>query len=73
LHTRKEYISNESADGHGYLDLWKANLKQLLHAGIQRENIEMAMRCTCHNPDLFFSYRHQGGNTGRFSIGITSC
>ncbi len=73
LHTRKEYISNESADGRGYLDLWKANLKQLLHAGIQRENIEMAMRCTCHNPDLFFSYRHQGGNTGRFSVGITIC
>ncbi|MBE9542436.1 MAG: laccase domain-containing protein, partial [Proteobacteria bacterium] len=31
----------------------------------------MAMSCTCHNPDLFFSYRHQKGDTGRFGVGIT--
>jgi len=37
-----------------YFDLWKANLDQLLHTGIERKNIEMAMRCTCHNSDLFF-------------------
>jgi len=73
FHTRKEYISNESADGHGYLDLWRANLKHLLRAGIQRKNIEMAKICTCHNPDLFFSYRHQRGDTGRFGVGIVIC
>ncbi len=69
--TRRGYIANESTDGGGYFDLWKANLKQLLHAGIQRRNIEVAKICTCHNPDLFFSYRHQRGNTGRFGVGIT--
>jgi len=73
FHTRNEYILNESKSGEGYFDLWKANLDQLLHAGIERKNIEMGMMCTCHNPDLFFSYRHQKGATGRFCAGITIC
>ena len=73
FHTKKEYILNESKDGEGYFDLWKANLKQLLHSGIDRENIEMAMICTCHNSNLFFSYRHQKGDTGRFGAGIALC
>ena len=73
FHTKKEYILNESKDGKGYFDLWEANLRQLLHAGIERNNIEMAMKCTCHNPDLLFSYRHQKGDTGRFGAGITVC
>jgi YfiH family protein len=71
FHTKKEYILNESKSGEGYFDLWKANLTQLLHAGIERKNIEMAMSCTCHTSDLFFSYRHQKGSTGRFCAGIT--
>jgi YfiH family protein len=73
LHTKKEYILNESKDGEGYFDLWEANLRQLLHAGIERKNIEMAMECTCHNPDLLFSYRHKKGNTGRFGVCIAIC
>ncbi|MBW1692484.1 MAG: polyphenol oxidase family protein, partial [Deltaproteobacteria bacterium] len=71
--TKKGYIINEAKDGKGYFDLWKANLEQLLHVGIDRKNIEMAMRCTSHNPDLFFSYRHQKGDTGRFAAGIMLC
>jgi YfiH family protein len=67
---RNDFIVDESKSGKGYLDLWKANLERLLHAGIERNNIEIAMRCTCHEPDLFFSYRNQGGNTGRFASGI---
>lgn len=73
FHTTKEYIVNESKDGKGYFDLWKANLKQLLHAGVEGNNIEMAQRCTCHNPELFFSHRHQKGDTGRFGAGIAIC
>jgi len=71
FHTKKEYILNESKSGEGYFDLWKANLDQLLHAGIERKNIEMARVCTRENADLFFSYRHQQGDTGRFGAGIT--
>ena len=73
FHTKREYIVKESRDGHAYFDLRKANLKQLLHAGIRRSNIEMAKLCTCHNTDLFFSYRHQRGDTGRFGAGIALC
>ena len=69
--TAKEIIVNNSDDGTGYFDLWKANVDQLLHSGIQRSNIELARICTRDNPDLFFSYRHQQGDTGRFGVGIT--
>lgn len=65
-----DYIVNESKGGEGYFDLWKANLEGLLDVGIDRNNIELALRCTCHEPDLFFSYRQRKGNTGRFAAGI---
>jgi YfiH family protein len=64
------YILNESKDGTGYLDLWRTNLEGLLHAGILRKNIEIAGMCTSHEHDLFFSYRNQMGDTGRFAAGI---
>ena len=67
----KEIIVNKSDDGTGYLDLWRANFDQLLCAGIEKRNIELAKICTRDNPDLFFSYRHQQGVTGRFGAGIT--
>ena len=67
---QKGCIVNRSEDGSGYLDLWEANLRQLVTAGVEREHIEMARQCTCHHPDLFFSYRYQKGDTGRFSAGI---
>ncbi|HUT72122.1 MAG TPA: peptidoglycan editing factor PgeF [Desulfatiglandales bacterium] len=68
--SHQEYIRHESRDGKGHLDLWKANRDQLVQAGIRRENIETANQCTCHNADIFFSYRQQHGETGRFGAGI---
>ncbi|MBW1859979.1 MAG: peptidoglycan editing factor PgeF [Deltaproteobacteria bacterium] len=68
--TKQHLVINRSADGKGYLDLWEANLKQLLDAGIPEENIETARTCTCHHPNVFFSYRHEKGKTGRFGAGI---
>ena len=65
-----EFIVDESNGGEGSFDLWKANLEGLLHEGIERKNIEIAGMCTCHEPDLFFSYRSQRGDTGRFAAGI---
>jgi hypothetical protein len=70
LGTTQHIIRNRSAAGKGYLDLWKANLEQLLAAGIPEENIEMAETCTCHERDVFFSYRGEKGKTGRFGAGI---
>jgi YfiH family protein len=69
--TTKEIIVNKSDDGTGYVDLWLANLKQLLHSGIERNNIELVEVCTRDNSDRFFSYRQQNGDTGRFGAGIT--
>jgi YfiH family protein len=70
LSSCQEYIHHESKDGNGYLDLQKANRDQLVRAGIRRENIETANQCTCHNAHIFYSYRHQHGETGRFGAGI---
>jgi YfiH family protein len=70
LGTKKDYVRNESSHTKGYLDLWTANLKQLVQAGISEKNIEIAQICTHDHPSLFFSYRHEKGKTGRFGAGI---
>lgn len=57
-------IFRENADGLR-LDLRAANLSQLLGAGLKSYHIEIIAPCTsCHN-DLFYSYRKEGGRTGR--------
>jgi YfiH family protein len=67
--TKDGFIQNES-EGRGYLDLWTANLKQLVRAGLAEENVEVGNVCTCHNSNVFFSHRCEGGKTGRFGAGI---
>ena len=67
---KKDYVTNESPDGKGYLDLWEANKKQLLQKGILEKNIEIAKICTYCNSNLFFSRRYQKEETGRFGTGI---
>ena len=47
------------------LDLAAANREQLLLAGLPEENIETAVQCVCCQSDWFFSYRRDGGETGR--------
>ena len=69
LGTEHGYIQRKS-DGRGYLDLWAANDVQLLRAGLAKDHIEIARICTYCHGDLFFSYRHDKGNTGRFAAGI---
>ena len=64
------YINNESPDGKGYFNLWEANKRQIIEAGIPGQNIEVAEICTYCNAHLFFSERHQRGRTGRFGAGI---
>lgn len=55
------------------LDLRKANRAQLLDAGLQAQNISVSDLCTACRRDLLFSYRKEGGTTGRLMsvIGIT--
>lgn len=53
--------------GKWQLDLWEANRRVLLEAGLVPENIFTAGVCTCCRQDLFFSYRGSGGRTGRMA------
>jgi YfiH family protein len=48
-----------------HLDLKKANRAQLLAAGIRPQNIFVSDLCTACHPDLLFSYRKQGPQSGR--------
>jgi YfiH family protein len=47
------------------LDLKKANRAQLLAAGLRPQNIFVSDLCTACRPDLLFSYRKQGPQSGR--------
>jgi YfiH family protein len=55
-----------------HLDLAKANVAQLLEAGLAAENIWAEAPCTHCRPDLFFSHRRDGSRSGRMMavIGI---
>jgi YfiH family protein len=47
------------------LDLKKANRAQLLSAGLRPQNISVSDLCTACRPDLLFSHRKQGPQSGR--------
>lgn len=47
------------------LDLRKANRSQLLSAGLRPQNIHTIDLCTACHPDLLFSYRKRGPQSGR--------
>ncbi|WP_034541692.1 peptidoglycan editing factor PgeF [Carboxydothermus ferrireducens] len=57
-------------EGKYFLNLWEINSEILIKAGIQQQKIEILNLCTSCNPDLFFSYRRDGGVTGRMAAGI---
>ena len=47
------------------LDLFEANRRQLLSAGLAPESIRLAGGCTACQPNLFFSHRASQGRAGR--------
>lgn len=65
-----ELLTINPSDGSILLDLWKANERQLLEAGVRADRIETARICTRCRMDLFYSARGSGGTTGRFGTGI---
>ncbi len=58
------------AEGAPHLDLWAANRLQLETAGLPKEHVDTAGVCTVDNRQLFFSYRADGGRTGRIGAVI---
>ncbi|OEF96064.1 peptidoglycan editing factor PgeF [Desulfuribacillus alkaliarsenatis] len=55
------------SEGKYLLDLRKANEILLLKRGILSKHILHMNQCTSCNPDLFFSYRYNQGDTGRMA------
>jgi YfiH family protein len=60
----------ERRNGRARLDLWRANRRQLIEAGVRSAHLEAAGRCTSCQTDLFYSHRAEGGRTGRFGAVI---
>jgi YfiH family protein len=50
-----------------FLDLWAANIDQLIGAGIDAGDISLCGLSTVSRPDVFDSYRVDGENAGRMS------
>lgn len=69
MNGRDGYLSRDPVSGKPFLDLWALNMQQLVDAGVEPDNIEVANMCT-HDDPRFFSYRRSGGVTGRFGAGI---
>ena len=53
-----------------YIDLKGIVKRQLLDAGLDEESIEVTDHCTYHEPELFCSYRREGGTYMRMGAGL---
>jgi polyphenol oxidase len=53
-----------------HLHLARSNRDQLLHAGLQADNVHVADLCTRSYPDVFHSYRAAGASAGRMAAVI---
>lgn len=62
-----EELAVPKEKGHWDLDLWAANRRVFLDAGVPAEQIEVSKLCTSCRTDLFFSYRAEQGRTGRMA------
>lgn len=63
-------IFSRSPEEKTAVDLWAANRLQLEEAGLLPEHIDSAGVCTKCNAGIFYSYREEMGNTGRFAAWI---
>ncbi|WDH81517.1 peptidoglycan editing factor PgeF [Paenibacillus urinalis] len=57
-------------EGKSMLDLKEVNRHIMMKAGILPDHIECTSWCTSCHPELFFSYRKEGGITGRMASWI---
>ncbi len=64
-------ILQDKGNGKYQLDLWRANERILLDAGVKQEQIAVTNLCTCCNPKLLFSHRASQGKRG--NLGAFLC
>ena len=60
-----DLFAQEKGEGKWMLDLAAANRHLLSDAGLSAGQIQSQELCVCCNQELFFSYRRDGGDTGR--------
>ncbi|MCQ4638551.1 peptidoglycan editing factor PgeF [Anaerovorax odorimutans] len=53
-----------------YLDLKGINRRQLEEAGLKAKRITASSHCTCCEPEIFCSYRREGGTYRRMGAGL---
>ena len=59
----EELLYHTSGDKY-QLNLWEANRRVLLDAGVLPEHLQITDLCTCCNPHNLFSHRYTGGRRG---------
>lgn len=59
------------SEGKWLIDLWETNRRQFLEIGVPADQIAISHLCTVCRRDLFFSYRAEGGKTGRMAAFIS--
>ena len=53
-----------------FLDIKGINRQELIEAGVAPANIQVTDHCTYHEPELFCSYRREGGTYMRMGAGL---
>lgn len=68
-----QIVCRGTREGKYQLDLWKANERILLEAGIQKDHLEITDLFTCCNSELLFSHRATHGLRGNLCafLGMT--
>jgi YfiH family protein len=56
----RKLLLNFKDNGKAHLDIYAANVHQLMLCGVTPDRIYVAPWCTMHNNDLFYSYRQEG-------------
>lgn len=70
-----EELFYEKPDGKYQLDLWKANEKIFLEAGIRKDHIAVTNVCTHCNSEILYSHRAMGDKRGNLCafLALKSC
>lgn len=69
----EEIMSRKPDTGRLHFDLKKANKIVLLEAGVREDMIYSTDLCTCCRPDLFYSFRGDGGIISEMGAYFTVC